>query len=278
MRLTIELERATDMTEETWVSHCLEIDCISQGATPLDAIDSLAEAIDMMIRDELKGSGQIENLDWERAFGNISDAVARRDITLEVLPSFETEGPTLKAEVVQLRALTQMLKFHAEENSQLRRLCLDQAEQIADLRVVVDRPRAILPRYRWRSEPPTPDEVTTHQWWWNKSTDGVPHILQLDRDLNSGLIFDAGESALGACPAPFDPSDWPGEWAPCMTPDDVTTRVSRIAEAGKRLVMSHVGKVKDLRAKLALETAALEQARAVNTLAEDRRLGADVDS
>jgi len=42
-----------------------------------------------------------------------------------------------------------------------------------------------------------------------------------------------------------------------MTPDDVTARVSRIAEAGRRLVMSHVEKVKALRAQLALETAAL---------------------
>jgi predicted RNase H-like HicB family nuclease len=82
MRLTIELERATDMTEETWVSHCLEIDCISQGSSPQDAIVMVAEAIDMMVSDEvaaLKSLGQIENPGWERAFGNIADEVARRD-------------------------------------------------------------------------------------------------------------------------------------------------------------------------------------------------------
>lgn len=144
---------------------------------------------------------------------------------------------------------------------QLRRVCAWQSDQIADLQAaltVTDRPRAIPPRHRWRAEPPTPDEVTKRQWWWNRSPGGVPHILQLDRNPGSGLIFDAGDSP--SCPPPFDPSDWPGEWAPCMTPDEVTARVSRIADASKRLVMSHVAKAKALRAQLDLETAALEQA------------------
>lgn len=83
-RLTIELERATDTTEETWVSHCLEIDAVSQGSTPQDAIIAIAEAIDMMVGDEiaaLESSGQIENPGWGRAFANIADEVARRAAT-----------------------------------------------------------------------------------------------------------------------------------------------------------------------------------------------------
>jgi predicted RNase H-like HicB family nuclease len=301
MRLTIELERATDMTEKTWFSHCLEIDCVSQGSSPQDAIVMVAEAIDMMVCDEiaaLESSGQIENPGWERAFGNIADEVARRDAAPEVpfsAPTFpvastETKDrdsvAALESEVEQLRMLVQTLKFHTEENAQLRSVCVDQAEQIADLRAalsVSDRPRAVPPRHRWRTKPPTPDEVTECQWWWNKPAGGVPHVLQLDRAPDSGLIFDAGESTSGACPPPFDPSDWPGEWAPCMTPDDVTARVSRIAEAGRRLVMSHVEKVKALRSQLALETATLELAcvadvHAQVTVAEACQLAASADS
>jgi predicted RNase H-like HicB family nuclease len=82
VKLTIDLERAADTTEETWVSHCLELDAISQGRTPQEAIEAIAEAVDMMVRDEIAGlesSGQIENPGWERAVLNIADEVARRD-------------------------------------------------------------------------------------------------------------------------------------------------------------------------------------------------------
>lgn len=82
MKLTIDLGRTTDTTEETWVSHCLELDTISQGRTPQEAIRAIAEAVDMMVRDEiaaLESSGQIENPGWERAFANIADDVAWRD-------------------------------------------------------------------------------------------------------------------------------------------------------------------------------------------------------
>jgi hypothetical protein len=154
------------------------------------------------------------------------------------------ETPDLdQSEVEQLR----------NENVRLRDVCVDQAEQIATLRATLsgtDRPRAVPPPYRWRAKTPTPDEVIQWQWWWNKPTDGVPHILQLDLDLGSRLLFDVGESTAGACPTPFDPSDWPGEWAPCMTPDDVTAHVSRIAEAARRLVIRHVRKAGELQAQL----------------------------
>lgn len=136
--------------------------------------------------------------------------------------------------------------------AKLREVCADQAEQIADLRAALllsGRARAVPPRHRWRDHPPTPDEVTEHQWWWNTPPDGEPHILQLDRDFGSGLIFDAGEATAGACAPPFDPSAWPGDWAPCMTPDAVSTRVSWIAEAARRLVKRHVGKVSAMSAR-----------------------------
>jgi predicted RNase H-like HicB family nuclease len=75
MKITIELERAEDMTEETWASHCLETDAFSQGRTPKEALEAIAEAVDMIVTDEitaLAGSGQIEKPGWERAFLNIA--------------------------------------------------------------------------------------------------------------------------------------------------------------------------------------------------------------
>lgn len=50
MKLTIDLERDADMAEETWISHCLKIDVVSQGPTPRDAVVMIAEAVDMMGR------------------------------------------------------------------------------------------------------------------------------------------------------------------------------------------------------------------------------------
>lgn len=80
MKLTIDLERATDTTEETWVSHCLEIECISQGSTPRDAISMLAEAVDMMVNDEIEAQVLAGNPrpGWERAFMNIAEEIAER--------------------------------------------------------------------------------------------------------------------------------------------------------------------------------------------------------
>jgi hypothetical protein len=66
---------------------------------------------------------------------------------------------------------------------------------------------------RWRTEPPTPDEVKIQAWWWNRPVGGTPHVLQLDIDQSSGLIHEAGSGTY-----PFDPDDWPGEWSPCKTP------------------------------------------------------------
>jgi predicted RNase H-like HicB family nuclease len=75
MKITIDLDLATDTTEETWVSHCLEIDTIAQGSTPQEAIEALAEAVDMMVQDEMEASER----DWEQAFLVIAKDVARRD-------------------------------------------------------------------------------------------------------------------------------------------------------------------------------------------------------
>ncbi len=83
MKLTIDLGRDADMTEEPWISHCLELDVVSQGRTPQEAIEAVAEAVDMMVRDEiaeLESSGQ--NSGWERAFSNIADEVSRREASL----------------------------------------------------------------------------------------------------------------------------------------------------------------------------------------------------
>lgn len=84
---------------------------------------------------------------------------------------------------------------------------------------------------RWREEPPTAAEVSGCSWWWNRPTDGLPRILQLDVDPGSGKIFDVGEAELGACPVPLDPADWPGSWAPCVTPDELGELDDRLTGA-----------------------------------------------
>jgi hypothetical protein len=59
---------------------------------------------------------------------------------------------------------------------------------------------------------PTVEQVRRYQWWWNYPSNGKPHVLQLD--VSDGEIVHADEDAS----APFDPQDWPGEWAPCIPP------------------------------------------------------------
>lgn len=84
IQIRINLERNTDTSGETWISHCLELDAVSQGGTPRDALESIAEAIDMMVSDEiaaLESSGQIYKPAWERAFTNIAEHVAAREAT-----------------------------------------------------------------------------------------------------------------------------------------------------------------------------------------------------
>jgi hypothetical protein len=75
------------------------------------------------------------------------------------------------------------------------------------------------PIREWRGAP-NAEEVQDHPWWWHRSSNGDLCVLQLDVDLGSGKIFDSGEASTGACPAPFDAANWPGEWAPCVAPGD----------------------------------------------------------
>lgn len=88
----------------------------------------------------------------------------------------------------------------------------------------------------WRPEPPTIKEVRTYSWWWNKPTSGnPPHILQLDVGQLADEQYDEATTTIVKGPAldvvllvgdgryndgtgPFDPNDWPGEWAPAVSP------------------------------------------------------------
>lgn len=68
----------------------------------------------------------------------------------------------------------------------------------------------------WRKEPPTVEDVRQHQYWWNKSADGQPSVLDFDLDLCSELkcppvVVCEGER--------FNPSDWGEYWAPCIPPN-----------------------------------------------------------
>lgn len=97
IRIRIDLERSTDTSEETWVAHCLELDALAQGASPIKALEAIAQAIDIMVNDEiaaLESSGQIYNPAWVRAFTNIAEDVA------------SWEAPSILATVPELTAGT----------------------------------------------------------------------------------------------------------------------------------------------------------------------------
>ena len=72
----------------------------------------------------------------------------------------------------------------------------------------------------WRKNPPTVDEVRALSWWWNRTSDGDSHVVQLDIDAGSGAIIDVVEQLANDCGARFDPSDWSDYWAPCLPPPE----------------------------------------------------------
>lgn len=64
----------------------------------------------------------------------------------------------------------------------------------------------------WRKQPPTVEEVTRYEYWWNRSgNDGQPFILALDVD--DGMIVHVDCDCDG-----FDPRHWGEQWAPCIPP------------------------------------------------------------
>jgi hypothetical protein len=145
---------------------------------------------------------------------------------------------------------------YADEASELAALRARSSEADAALAEIKQLSNLVPPDHRWRVSPPTAAEVHEHQWWWSKPVDGVPHILQLDVDLGSGKIFDLGEVLSGACPPPFDPADWPGEWAPCMTPDDAAVATERgVARLDLAQTTAYPRSDEDWRALVKLATA-----------------------
>lgn len=93
------------------------------------------------------------------------------------------------------------------------------------------------PDHRWRAAPPTVEDVRTFSWWWNRPSAGDPHILQFDVD--NGKIVDVGEASIADCVTPFDPTDWPGAWAPCITPDGVEAEMARFERLLKQNAPKH---------------------------------------
>ena len=79
----------------------------------------------------------------------------------------------------------------------------------------------VIPCWSWRRAAPAADEVAEWPWWWNRAPDGDCRVLQLDIDAGSGEIVDVGDTSTNDCTGLFDPSDWPGYWAPCLPPLDL---------------------------------------------------------
>lgn len=64
----------------------------------------------------------------------------------------------------------------------------------------------------WKKNVPTVDEVRECQWWWNKSEDTEPFILQLDVD------DDVIEVLEGIGFEPLNPNNWGEYWSPAIPP------------------------------------------------------------
>ncbi len=65
-------------------------------------------------------------------------------------------------------------------------------------------------------KPPTVEEVSQCQWWWNFPNGAAPHVMQFD--VSNGQIIHADLHADHGSIV-FSPEDWPGEWAPCSPPE-----------------------------------------------------------
>jgi len=85
--------------------------------------------------------------------------------------------------------------------------------------------------FHWRRELPSPEAVKACQWWWYRSptTKARPMQLswQLDRVLVSGLNFGDHEPNRLA----QEWADPMAEWAPCLTPEEVSTTTVTALEA-----------------------------------------------
>lgn len=74
MKLTIEVTKEPGITTDLWVSHCIELDVISQAAKPEISIEAVAEAVRMVLQHEMKRRG----MSCAEAFGAIAAEVAAR--------------------------------------------------------------------------------------------------------------------------------------------------------------------------------------------------------
>lgn len=133
--------------------------------------------------------------------------------------------------------------------------------------------------WEWQSYPPTPEQVVYHQWWFHKGSNTL-YVFNLDTE--GGKVYDHTDNIE---PPELVASDWPGEWAPCLTPSQVYFDVFRrgftalqeamgvIGELGhalqeRRDVDRLTGKISDME----LERSSLQAERdcALNLLAELR--------
>jgi hypothetical protein len=79
------------------------------------------------------------------------------------------------------------------------------------------------PRTGWRDDPPTIDEVRRRSRWWYRNRHGDLRVLELaiGRDLDDPRIEFGRDCQYDG--DRLDAAEWPGSWAPCLTPDEVAT-------------------------------------------------------
>lgn len=151
---------------------------------------------------------------------SVGDGTAQQEIE-----RLRAELTSARSEAEQLHTLVEALRFATDERlaltgevERLQNLNAALAKQSREQdAVMADRIETLesmsQPSTTRRPEPPTLDEVRRCQWWWNFRPDTAPQVLRLDVD-DDGVIVDVDSSGS----YPFEPADWPGDWAPCLPP------------------------------------------------------------
>ena len=70
----------------------------------------------------------------------------------------------------------------------------------------------------WRKAPPTAEEVGACQWWWSRLGSCL-QVMHLRADAAGNLAFRTGNHYVD-----FSPTNWGGQWAPCLPPPDEVSR------------------------------------------------------
>lgn len=191
---------------------------IEHGPAILDAWEAALNAADELREDVTAGNERLAGV-LDGSF-SVGDGTAQQEIE-----RLRAELTSARSEAEQLHTLVEAFRFATDERlaltgevERLRNLNAALAKQSREQdAVMADRIETLesmsQPGTTRRSQSPTVDEVRRCQWWWNFGPVTAPQVLRLDVD-DDGAIVDVDSSGS----YPFEPADWPGDWAPCLPP------------------------------------------------------------